>query len=524
MSSATRPKANPWLIAVVVSLATFMEVLDTTITNVSLSHIAGALAASQEESTWVLTSYLVSNGIVLPLSGWLSQVMGRKRYFVLCIAGFTLTSLLCGLANSLPMLVLFRLLQGLAGGGLQPTQQSIIMDAFPPEKRGAVFGVTGITLILAPALGPTLGGWITDNFSWRWIFFMNIPVGIFAAFMVMRLVEDPPHALRQGLQKLDTIGLGLVVLGIGALQIMLDKGQQEDWFDSSFIISMTVLSLGCLAGAVVWLLRQGEAAMIDLRLLQDRQFAIACILIFLTGFALFSSSALLPLLVHSQLGYNATLAGMVLSPGAICLAFLMPVVGKLVSKVPSPYLIRLGLLLGATGMFVTAQLNPQIDYHTLMLMRVVQVLGLPFLFIPVSTMAFRAIPPARSGKASAFFALARNLGGSIGIAIVTTYLARHMQTRQAVLSTHVVVGDPTYTERLRLLTQNAQDHGLAVSEAAQQAKQMLFQHMQHQAAFLAYHDSFLFLAALMVAAFFATFLLPASSFVVLRKAAPAAAH
>lgn len=263
MSSATRPKANPWLIAVVVSLATFMEVLDTTITNVSLSHIAGALAASQEESTWVLTSYLVSNGIVLPLSGWLSQVMGRKRYFVLCIAGFTLTSLLCGLANSLPMLVLFRLLQGLAGGGLQPTQQSIIMDAFPPEKRGAVFGVTGITLILAPALGPTLGGWITDNFSWRWIFFMNIPVGLFAAFMVMRLVEDPPHALRQGLQKLDTIGLGLVVLGIGALQIMLDKGQQEDWFDSPFIISMTVLSLGCLAGAVIWLLRQGETAMID---------------------------------------------------------------------------------------------------------------------------------------------------------------------------------------------------------------------------------------------------------------------
>ncbi len=522
-AALARAKANPWLVALVVSLATFMEVLDTTITNVSLSHIAGSLAASQEESTWVLTSYLVSNGIVLPLSGWLGQVLGRKRYFVFCIAGFTLASFFCGAATSLPMLIGFRLLQGIAGGGLQPTQQAIIMDAFPPEKRGAVFGLTGLTLIMAPALGPTLGGWITDNFSWRWIFFINIPVGIIAALLVMQLVEDPPHAVRRGLKQLDVIGLGLVVIGLGALQIALDKGQQEDWFESNFIVLMSALCVASIAGAVWWLWRQKEP-IIDLHLLQNRQYAISCGLIFLTGFALYASNALIPLLVQSQLGYDATLAGLVLSPGAACLAFLMPVVGKLVSKVPPPRLIRIGLLLGMTGMIYTSYLSPTIDYHTLVLMRVVQVLGLPFMFIPVSTMAFSKIPPERSGKASAFFALARNMGGSIGIALVITYLARHTQMRQHVLSEHLVPGDPVYDARVQLITQAAQAHGMAPAEAAHQATGQIYQELMRQASFLAYHDSFLFLAVLMGLAFIATFFLPKMTMGKGNSAAAAGAH
>lgn len=517
-----RPSANPWLIAVVVSLATFMEVLDTTITNVSLSHIGGSLAASQDESTWVLTSYLVANGIVLPLSGWLGEVIGRKRYFILCIIGFTLTSFLCGAATSLPMLIVFRLLQGLAGGGLQPTQQAIIMDAFPPEKRGAVFGLTGITLILAPALGPTLGGWITDNFSWRWIFFMNIPVGIIAALLVARLVQDPPHAIARGLQKLDGIGLGLIVLGIGTLQIVLDKGQQEDWFDSHFIISMTIGCITLLTAASLWLWRQQDAV-VDLHLLQNKQYAVSCLLIFITGFALYSSSALIPLLVQSQMGYDATWAGLILSPGAACLVFLMPLVGKLVSKIAAPHLIRFGLALNMLGMLYTSTLNPTLDYQSFMLMRVVQVLGLPFLFIPVSTMAFRNIAPSSRGKASAFFSLARNMGGSVGIALTTTYLTRHSQNHQSDLSSHLIAGAPVYEERLRLLTATAHTHGMPAAAAGQQALGSLYHELQRQASFLAYQDSFMLLAGLMALAFIATFFLstqkPAASSA---RAAPAA--
>ena len=254
---------NPYLVAMVVSLAAFMEVLDTTITNVSLSHIAGTLGASQDESTWVLTSYLLANGIVLPLSGWLSGVMGRKRFFMTCIAAFTVASLVCGMANSLPILIFFRLVQGLAGGGLQPTQQAMIVDVFPPEKRGAAFGITGITMIVAPILGPTLGGVITDNYSWRWIFFMNVPVGMLAFWLVGRMVQDPPHAQAKGVLSIDYIGLSLIAFGLGALQIMLDKGQQDDWFGSNFIIMCATISAVCLISAVFWLLRQ-EDPIIDL--------------------------------------------------------------------------------------------------------------------------------------------------------------------------------------------------------------------------------------------------------------------
>lgn len=507
--AADGSEVSPWLVAVVVSLATFMEVLDTTITNVSLSHIAGSLAATPEESTWVLTSYLVANGIILPLSGWLSNVIGRKRFFMLCIAGFTVASFACGAATSLTELIVFRMLQGLCGGGLQPVQQAIILDAFPPEKRGAVFGITGITLIAAPVLGPTLGGLITDNFSWRWIFFINLPVGAFAFYMVGKLVSDPEHAKAHGLRHLDVVGLVLIAAGIGCLQLVLDKGQQEDWFESNYIVIAALIAAGSLIGAVYWLLDQKDPV-VDLRLIGDPSFGLSMLLIFFVGFALYGSSALLPLLVQTEFGYDATLAGLVLSPGALLLLFLMPAVGKLVSRVQARYLIAIGLSLITVGMFYTMHVTPQTDYTTFVLMRSVQVLGLPFLFIPTSTLAFSNIPRPKSGKASALFSLARNLGGSVGIAIASTYVTRHTQIRQHQLAEHMVPGDTEYETAVSNLTHQFMAQGMSAAEAASTATGSLYRELLHQASVLAYADAYLFIGSLLAAMLVVTLFLPAN--------------
>jgi DHA2 family multidrug resistance protein len=502
--TALEKGTNPWLVALVVSLATFMEVLDTTITNVSLSHISGTLGAGQEESTWVLTSYLVANGIVLPLSGWLSNVMGRRNFFLLCIAGFTAASFACGASTSLGMLVFFRLIQGLAGGGLQPTQQAIMVDIFPPEKRGQAFALTGITIIVAPILGPTLGGWITDNFDWRWIFFINLPVGALAFFLVSRLLHDPPHAKARGAGAIDYIGLSLVAIGLGSLQIVMDKGQQEDWFESSFILTMAAVSLSCLAAAVFWLLRQKDPV-VDLSVLKERGFAVCCLLVFFTGFVLYSSSTLLPLMVQTQFGYDATLAGLVLSPGGLVVIFVMPLAGKLVAKVEARVLIAVGLALSAFGMWHTMHLTPQSGYSAFVLMRITQIVGIPFLFVPSGTLAFSGIPKEKSNKASALYALARNLGGSIGIAFTTTWLARHTQIEQAALVTHLSPANPVYARAL-----------------AHAPVQMIWRGLQQQAGLLAYRDCFALLTGIMLAGIFLTFLLPRNK----PKAAPpdAAAH
>lgn len=495
-----RPPSNPWLIAFVVSLATFIEVLDTTITNVSIRHIAGSFAAGQDESTWVLTSYLVANGIILPLSGWLSGVMGRKRFFLSCIAGFTAASFFCGAATSLGMLIMFRLLQGAAGGGLQPTQQAIILDTFPPHRRGQVFAITGVTMIVAPILGPTLGGFITDNFNWRWIFYINIPVGIFAFMMVNRYVEDPPHARAKKLERIDYIGLALVGLGIGALQIMLDKGQQEDWFDSNFIMAFATLSFACFTGAILWLRRQPDP-IVDLRLMKDRGFSTSCVLIFLTGFVLYGGSTLLPQLLQTQYGYDATLAGMVLSPGGIALLFLMPVVGQLVHKVQAKYLVVTGLIISALGMWHTAGLTPQSDLNSFIWMRVTQVLGLPLLFIPISTLAFQNIPKEKSSKASALYALFRNIGGSVGIAVALTYMARHAQMRQHQLVEHLQPANPVYRAAL--------DKAANITGSEQGGLAMMYKELVSQATILAYVDTFVMMGAMMlVAAAVAFVLLP----------------
>ncbi len=483
-----RPSTNPWLIAIVVSIATFMEVLDTTITNVSLRHIAGSLGAGQDESTWVLTSYLVANAIILPLSGWLSDIMGRKRFFITCIIGFTLASFACGAATSLTNLIIFRVLQGAAGGGLQPTQQAIIIDAFPPDKRGAVFAVTGITMIAAPILGPTLGGLITDNTSWRWIFYINVPVGILAAFLVWKYVEnDAPHTK----SKVDYIGVSLVALGIAALQIVLDKGEQEDWFSSSFIVIWGLICFVCLVVAIMWLWKQHNPV-IDLTLFEDRAFSAGCCLIFLTGFVLYGGSTLLPLLLQSHFGYNATLAGLILSPAAVAIIFLMPISGKLIGKVQVRYMIFLGITLTCIGMYYTSLLTPQTDFNTFLWMRIAQVLGLPFLFIPISTMAFMHIPKHKSNKASALFSLFRNIGGSVGIAVMATYQMQHSQIRRHQLAENLVPGSPNYEAYLRTIENNVGSHDGALA--------YINNTLTNQASIIAYADSYLFLSLLLFGA------------------------
>lgn len=507
MTPAPKKLVNPWAVAIAVSLATFMEVLDTTITNVSLNHIAGSLAASQDESTWIITSYLIANAIVLPLSGWLSDVLGRKKFFMICLASFTAASFACGAATSLPMLIVFRLVQGLAGGGLQPVQQAILLDAFPPEQRGKVFAVSGITLIIAPVIGPTLGGFITDNFDWRWIFYMNLPVGVLALTLVNRLVSDPPHSMAQGWGKIDFVGLCLIAVGLGSLQIVFDKGQQDDWFDSDFIVTMTIVAAVTLTSAAFWLLRQRDA-IVNLRLLKIPSYGLSTILIFFTGFVLYGSSTILPLLVQSQFGYNATLAGLVLSPGAIAVIFLMPIAGQLVSRVDVKYLVMAGLLLSAYGQWVTSQFTPQTDYHAFVYMRLMQVLGLPFLFIPVSTMAFRNLPKEDSNKASALFALFRNFGGSAGIALAVTLLSRGAQTHQSDLSAHLSRFEQPYQGALAQQVQRATDAGVSHSMAFQQAQGGFARELYHQAAILAYRDTFFIMAVIMAGLVLIAFILP----------------
>ncbi|MBW8310190.1 MAG: DHA2 family efflux MFS transporter permease subunit [Candidatus Paracaedibacteraceae bacterium] len=498
----TSSKTNPWIIAAVASIATFMEVLDTTITNVSLRHIAGSLGAGEDESTWVLTSYLVANGIILPLSGWISDAIGRKRFFIGCILGFTAASFLCGAASSLTEIIIFRILQGLFGGGLQPTQQAIILDTFPLEKRGTVFAITGVTIIIAPILGPTLGGLITDNFSWRWIFYINIPVGLMAAFMVWRLLDKSSQQKALGFRNIDVFGLSLVTLGLAALQIVLDKGQQEDWFSSSFITVWALICFVSLSIAIIWLWGQKDP-IIDLSLFKNWAFASSCLLIFLTGFVLYGTNVILPLMLQTQYGYDATLAGLVLSPGGLALLFLMPLCGKLIGKIQARFMIMTGFALSALGMYHSMNFTPQTDFNTFQWIRLTQVLGLPFLFISISTLAFSKIPKEKSNKASALFALFRNIGGSVGIAVVTTFAVRQQQVHQHYLVEHLVPGQLPYQRLLNRIIDSTGDTSLSMGK--------IYQMLQKQAALCAYIDTFELLGYIMCTLiFFALLVLPAN--------------
>jgi MFS transporter, DHA2 family, multidrug resistance protein len=505
MSSATltldqeiwRPKYNPWLIAVVVALGAFMEVLDTSIANVALPYMAGNLAASNDQSTWVLTSYLVSNAIILPISGWLAGTLGRKRFFMACLTVFTISSLLCGIAPSLGTLLFFRVLQGAGGGGLQPMAQAILADTFPPEQRGLAFALYGITAIMAPTIGPTLGGWITFNYSWRWIFFINIPVGVVTWVLVRRFVEDPPYLskVKAAGVKLDYIGIALLTLGIGSLQILLDKGQEDDWFGSRFITTLVVTATVCLISLAIWEWFQ-KNPIIDVRLFKSFNFASACLMMFTLGILLFSALVLMPQFLQTLLGYTSQLAGFALSAGGFVLLMEMPIMGKMTTKVQARYLIALGWFLLSIAMFYsTKRIDLLISFRAATLLRIAQVIGLGFLFVPITLVAYIGIAPEKNNAVAGIVNFMRNMGSSVGTSLVTTLIARRSQFHQARLVQYARPDNPNFQNSVNgLAAQAAHSGGLSKPDAIAHAYARIYESVQAQAASLAYVDTFMVLA------------------------------
>lgn len=514
MSEAARTPAEPagearypsnrWLIAAVVGMAAFMEVLDISIANVSLSHIAGSLSASQEEATWVLTSYLVANAIALPVSGWFSQVLGRKRFFMISIVLFSVASLLCGLAPSLNWLIVFRVLQGIGGGGLQPVSQAILADSFPPRQRGMAFAIYGVAVVFAPAIGPALGGYITDHATWHWIFLLNVPVGIVLLGLAGVLVKDSAayEAARKAKMadgfRVDYVGFALLALGLGCLQIMLDKGQQNDWFDSGFIITMTVIAAVCIGALICWEPFQKHPIM-DLRLFRFSNFAVANLLMFMLGFVLLGSTLLIPQFVQSALGYTSTLAGLVISPGGFAIVLMMPVVGFLSNKVEARWLIAAGLVVVSASMFHLASFNLDVAFNQLMVARIFQTIGLAFLFIPITNVAYIGVPADKTDQVSALINLARNIGGSVGISLVTTWLARRSQYHQNVLGENVSPYNPQYHDLMQTLTAHFTQLGASMEAARSQALATMYQMVGSQAQMLAFIDDFWLLGVILAA-------------------------
>jgi DHA2 family multidrug resistance protein len=491
-----KPKYNPWAIAVVVAMAAFMEVLDTSIANVALPHLAGDLGASNDESTWVLTSYLVSNAIVLPMSGWLATVFGRKRFFMLCILLFTVTSLLCGIAPSLGMLVLFRVIQGAGGGGLQPLAQAILADTFPPEKRGLAFALYGITAILAPTIGPTLGGWLTDNYSWRWIFYINLPVGILALFLVQRMVEDPPYLAerRSAGIRVDYVGIGLLIMAVGALQVLLDKGQEDDWFGSHFITTLAIVSAIGFISLVLWEWHH-DAPIIDVKMFKNFNFAVSNLMMFNLGMLLFASLVMMPQFLQTLMGYTAQSAGLVLSAAGAVLLFEMPIVGQLTTKIPAKYIMAFGWLCLAIGMYVsTKQLDLLISFNAASRLRIIQACGLGFLFVPISLAAYNGIPPEKGNNVSGMVNFMRNIGSSVGTSGVTTLLARHAQSHQSLISYHATNYDPAFRDQVNGLAAQLVHSGASVPDARAGALARTYSQVLVQAQTLAYIDTFMILA------------------------------
>ncbi|MGC1482984.1 MAG: DHA2 family efflux MFS transporter permease subunit [Candidatus Acidiferrum sp.] len=504
-----RPRYNPWLIAVVVALAAFMEVLDTSIANVALPYMAGNLGASNDQSTWVLTSYLVSNAIILPISGWLAGAVGRKRFFMSCLAVFTVSSLLCGLAPSLAVLLLFRVLQGAGGGGLQPMAQAILADTFPPQQRGLAFALYGITAIMAPTIGPTLGGWITFNYSWRWIFFINIPVGLATWLLVRHFVEDPPYLnrLKRAGVKLDYIGIALLALGIGALQILLDKGQEDDWFGSHFITTLVVVATVCLISLVIWEWFQ-KAPIIDVRMFKSFNFASSNLMMFTLGILLFSSLVLMPQFLQTLLGYTSELAGLALSAGGLVLLFEMPIMGKLTTKIQARYLIAIGWLALAIAMYYsTKRIDLQISFVAATWLRIAQVIGLGFLFVPITLVAYIGIAPEKNNAVAGIVNFMRNMGSSVGTSIVTTLIARRAQLHQARLVEYARPDNPNFQNAANGLTQQIVRSGLSTHDAQLRAYARIYEGVQAQSATLAYIDTFMVLAVGSAIMFFLAFAL-----------------
>ena len=503
------PSFNPWLVGVVVALGAFMEVLDTSIANVALPYMAGSLGASNDQSTWVLTSYLVSNAIVLPMGGWLASAVGRKRFFMICLSIFTVSSFLCGIAPSLGLLLFFRVLQGAGGGGLQPMAQAILADTFPPEKRGLAFALYGITAIMAPTIGPTLGGWITFNYSWRWIFFINIPVGVITWLLVRRFVEDPPYLarLKAGLGRLDYMGISLLALGVGALQILLDKGQEDDWFGSRFITTLVIVATVCLISLVIWEFFH-KTPIIDVRLFKNLNFAGANLMFFVFGILLFSSLVLMPQFLQTLLGYTAELAGLALSAGGLVLLLEMPVIGQLTSKVQARWLIAFGWFALSIAMYYsTKRIDLLISFRAAVLLRIAQVIGLGFLFVPITVVAYIGIAPEKNNAVAGLVNFMRNMGSSVGTSMVTTLIARRSQFHQGRMVQYARPDNPAFQAASNGLTNRLIATGLSAPDAHMGALARIYLSVQQQAATLAYVDTFKVLAVGAAIMFLLTFFL-----------------
>ena len=486
-------KHNPWLIAVVVSIATFMEVLDITIANVALRNIAGSLAASFDQSTWILTSYLIANAVILPLSGWLATIIGRKRFYMGCVATFTLASFLCGMAWNLSSLIVFRILQGLGGGGLASSEQAILADTFPPEKRGQAFAIYGVAVVVAPTIGPTLGGWITDNASWHWVFFINIPMGLLSLLLVNWLVQEPvatererQKLLSQG-TRIDYLGFVLVALGLGCLEVVLDEGERNDWFSSSFIVTFAIISAVSLVAMVLWELRC-RAPVVDIRLLGERQFGTCFLLMLVVGAILIGTTQLVPQLLQTQFGYTATLAGLALSPGGAIMIVMMPVAGLLSGKVQPRWLVALGLVITAFAMWYPTRLDGQITLVWAAGIRLLLSLGLPFLFLPLTAASYTGLDQSRTSQASALFNVARNLGGSFGVAATQTLMQQREQFHHTRLIEHITPTVPNFQNALSDLTAYFVAHGSTAAVAGHQAIAWMANTIDRQAALLSFID------------------------------------
>jgi len=481
-------RVNPWTVTFSVMLATFMEILDTTVVNVSVPHIAGNLASTIEEGTWVVTSYLVSNAIVLPMSGWLANYVGRKRLLLTCVAGFTLTSLCCGSATSLSGLIFFRVLQGLTGGGLQPLAQAILLETFPERKHGQAMAAFGIGILLAPILGPTLGGWITDNYSWRSIFYLNFPVGVLSLLMINRFVFDPPY-IRRGEGGVDRWGIGFLALGLGTLQVVLDTGERKDWFSSNYIRCFALL---CIVGLVSLIIRELNTStpVVDLRALLNRSFSTGVFLISLLGFVLYASLVLLPIYLQTLLGYPAYNAGLALSPRGVGSLATTPLAGYLTSKTDPRRLLVFGLVLGSLTMFALSRLNLNAGYWNILWPQVFQGVALSFLFIPLLTLSMAGIPKEKLGNATSIFNLMRNIGGSVGIAIMTTFLARRSQMHQNRLIEGITAGSLKTRDMRHGLEAWFHTNGADTHTASGRALAVLYGMVQRHASMLSFVEAF----------------------------------
>jgi DHA2 family multidrug resistance protein len=488
------PEINPWLIAIAVMSSTFMEVLDTTVVNVSLPHIAGSLSASTDEATWTLTSYLVANAIILPMTGWLAGRFGRKRLLLMAVTGFTTASFFCGFAPSLGFLIIFRIIQGACGGGLQPLSQAILLESFPAEKRGQAMAFWALGIVVAPMLGPVAGGWLTDNYSWRWVFYINIPIGVIAILLTQAFVFDPPY-LRRERTGIDYWGIGLLVVGMGALQIMLDKGQEEDWFGSHFILVLAILAVVGLGGLIIRELRTPHPV-IDLSVFKYRSYAVGTFLMTVVGFVLYGSTVLLPLLMQELLGYTATHAGITNLPRGMASFLFMPVVGILTGKVDARKLLAIGLSATAGAMFMVSTFSLDVGFWNFWWPLMLQGAGLGLIFVPLTTVTNDPIPRERMGNATSIFNLMRNIGASVGISTVETLQFRRMQTHINILGRHVNQASSQTQAALAGLRQTFMSRGADAVTANHEAYGTLWGMVQRQASMLSYNDVFRFLGGM----------------------------